>query len=314
MMRVPTDAPRSSPPSPPRTCLVTECTATGRSRRRRAGSNRGAATQRTSRRGGLTEGAPQQTGMRHRSPRFWSRTAARSRFASCAARANWAARRLRSTATPIATRGTCGSPTKPIIWARRRRRNRYLNVEKILDAVRRSGADAVHPGYGFFAENAAFARASIAAGDDVDRSARRTRSTRWATKCARARRWSRPACRSCPAGSVNDRQIATAARAAAEDTACRSRSKPRAAAAARGSRSRARSTRLRVGVRQRARREAGAYFGNPTIYAERYLDNPKHVELQMLADKHGTCCTSASAIVRCSAGIRNSWEESAGAA
>ena len=37
-----------------------------------------------------------------------------------------------------------------------------------------------------------------------------------------------------------------------------------------------------------ARREAEAYFKNPTIYAERYLDNPKHIELQILADKHGT--------------------------
>ena len=37
-----------------------------------------------------------------------------------------------------------------------------------------------------------------------------------------------------------------------------------------------------------AQREASAYFGNPTIYVERYLENPKHVELQILADKHGT--------------------------
>src|SRR5208337_3812104 len=37
-----------------------------------------------------------------------------------------------------------------------------------------------------------------------------------------------------------------------------------------------------------ARREADAYFKDPTIYAERYLDNPKHIELQVLADKHGS--------------------------
>ena len=62
----------------------------------------------------------------------------------------------------------------------------YLNVEKILDVAARAGAEAIHPGYGFLAENATFAPACEDAGIDVHRAARRARSRRWGRRRARA--------------------------------------------------------------------------------------------------------------------------------
>ena len=58
---------------------------------------------------------------------------------------------------PMPTRCTCGSPTRAYASARRRRGKCYLNVPALLAACEITGADAVHPGYGFLSENARFA-------------------------------------------------------------------------------------------------------------------------------------------------------------
>jgi acetyl/propionyl-CoA carboxylase alpha subunit len=84
----------------------------------------------------------------------------------------------------------------------------YLNIRKILDVAKRSGADAIHPGYGFLSENAKFAQACADAGVKfigptaaaMDAMGSKTRPPwmLWGRRPARARPWKKPVCRSCP--------------------------------------------------------------------------------------------------------------------
>jgi acetyl-CoA/propionyl-CoA carboxylase biotin carboxyl carrier protein len=160
----------------------------------------------------------------------------------------------------------------------------YLNVERILAVAERSGADAVHPGYGFLAENAAFARAVTAAG------------LGWIGPHAEAIEAMGDKLRSRDTVAAAGVPIVPGGREPLEDAdaaveAGRRFGLPLALKASGGGGGKglkvARTLDEIPAAFSTARREAGAYFGNPTIYAERYLDNPKHVELQILADKHG---------------------------
>jgi len=160
----------------------------------------------------------------------------------------------------------------------------YLNVEKLLDIARRSGADSVHPGYGFLAENATFARAVVAAGltwvgphaDAIDAMGDKIRARQ-----------------AMVAAGVPVVPGATTPLADAEDAlrAADEFGLPLALKASGGGGGKglkvARTRDEITSAFATAQREAEAYFKNPTIYVERYLDNPKHVELQILADKHG---------------------------
>ncbi len=160
----------------------------------------------------------------------------------------------------------------------------YLNVERILAVAARSGADAIHPGYGFLAENAEFARAVIAAGltwvgphpDAIDAMGDKLRA-RQAMVAAGV-----PVV---PGGSAPVDSVDEAL------TAAERYGLPLALKASGGGGGKGLKVARTLGeiasAFTTARREADAYFGNPTLYAERYLENPKHVELQILADKHG---------------------------
>jgi acetyl-CoA/propionyl-CoA carboxylase biotin carboxyl carrier protein len=160
----------------------------------------------------------------------------------------------------------------------------YLNADKLLDVAQRAGADALHPGYGFFAENAAFARRVVAAGiswigphpDAIDAMGDKVRA-RQAMVAAGV-----PVV---PGGTEPIADVA-AARLAAEAYGLPLALKASGGGGGKGLKV-ARNAGEIESAFSTAQREATAYFGNGTIYAERYLENPKHVELQILADKHG---------------------------
>jgi acetyl-CoA/propionyl-CoA carboxylase biotin carboxyl carrier protein len=160
----------------------------------------------------------------------------------------------------------------------------YLNADKLLDVAQRAGADAVHPGYGFFAENAPFARRVIAAGiawigphpDAIDAMGDKVRA-RQAMVAAGV-----PVV---PGGTDAIADVA-GARLAAEKFGMPLALKASGGGGGKGLKV-ARTLDEIESAFTTASREATAYFGNGTIYAERYLENPKHVELQILADKHG---------------------------
>ena len=161
----------------------------------------------------------------------------------------------------------------------------YLNTEAILDAIEQSGADGVHPGYGFFSENADFARAITELGRRVHRPARRRRSTRWATRSAAARPRSRAAHRSCRAPPSSPPAPTRSPPSAT------SNGWPVAIKAAFGGGGRGmkvvQSAAEVQDAMDSAQREAKAFFGRDEIYVERYLTWPRHVEVQIVGDQHG---------------------------
>jgi acetyl-CoA/propionyl-CoA carboxylase biotin carboxyl carrier protein len=160
----------------------------------------------------------------------------------------------------------------------------YLNLEKLLEIAERSGAQAIHPGYGFFAENATFARRVIASGlvwigphpDAIDAMGDKLRARQAMAKAEVP---------FVPGGTQAIDDVA-GAHAAAKTYGLPLALKASGGGGGKGLKV-ARTMDEIESAFTTAKREAEAYFKNGTIYAERYLDNPKHVELQILADKHG---------------------------
>ncbi len=161
----------------------------------------------------------------------------------------------------------------------------YLDIGKILGAAAASGADAVHPGYGFLAENAGFARAVTEAGltwigppPGAIESLGDKVAARHIAKAVGA-----------PLAPGTDGPVADAAEA---EAFAAEHGLPVAIKAAFGGGGRglrvARTTTEIAGQFESAVREAVAAFGRGECFVERYLDRPRHVETQCLADQHGT--------------------------
>jgi acetyl-CoA/propionyl-CoA carboxylase biotin carboxyl carrier protein len=155
----------------------------------------------------------------------------------------------------------------------------YLSVERLLEAAARTGAQAVHPGYGFLAENAAFARACAEAGlvfigppaDAISLMGDKIRAKETVQAAGVP---------VVPGG--RDPDLAEAARELGAPVLL----KPSAGGGGKGMRLVRDLTRLEEEIAS-ARREARASFGDDTLLVERWIDRPRHIEIQVLADAHG---------------------------
>ncbi|MEU7137575.1 biotin carboxylase N-terminal domain-containing protein [Streptomyces sp. NPDC046261] len=160
----------------------------------------------------------------------------------------------------------------------------YLSIERLLDAAARTGAQAVHPGYGFLAENAAFARACADAGlafigppaPAIELMGDKIR----AKETVRAA--GVPVVPGSSVSGLTDAQLTEAARQIGMPVLL----KPSAGGGGKGMRL-VRDEVLLAEEIAAARREARGSFGDDTLLVERWVDRPRHIEIQVLADGHG---------------------------
>ncbi|MFD3474084.1 acetyl-CoA carboxylase biotin carboxylase subunit [Streptomyces sp. NPDC058695] len=160
----------------------------------------------------------------------------------------------------------------------------YLRVDRLLEAAARTGAQAVHPGYGFLAENAAFARACADAGlvfigppaDAISLMGDKIRAKETVQAAGV------PVVPGSSGSGLTDAQLADAAREIGMPVLL----KPSAGGGGKGMRL-VRDEALLGDEIAAARREARASFGDDTLLVERWVDRPRHIEIQVLADGHG---------------------------
>lgn len=157
----------------------------------------------------------------------------------------------------------------------------YLNIDAVLDAVRSSGADAVHPGFGFLSENADFARAVLDAGVTWVGPSPETIELMGNKSAARE------AAEAAGVPTLPGTRGALDPGADAETTAAGIGYplvvKASAGGGGRGIRLVEKPGEL-LSTIELARAEARAAFGDPSVYLERFIENARHVEVQILAD------------------------------
>jgi acetyl-CoA/propionyl-CoA carboxylase biotin carboxyl carrier protein len=160
----------------------------------------------------------------------------------------------------------------------------YLNQGRILDAAKRAGAEAIHPGYGFLAENASFARACSHEGivwigpppEAIEI---------MGSKVASRERMQEAGVPIIP-GTTEPVESAAEARSLGDELGWPLAIKAAAGGGGKGLKV-ARSPDEVERAFASARREGESYFADGTVYVERFLEDPRHVEIQVLADGHG---------------------------
>ena len=162
----------------------------------------------------------------------------------------------------------------------------YLSIPRILEALRETGADAVHPGYGFLSENASFARALEAEGvtfigpppGAIDAMGDKITSKKLAAEAGVS---------TVPGhmGLIADEGEAMVI---AREIGHPVMIKASAGGGGKGMRIAWNDAEVREGFRS-SRSEAAASFGDDRIFIEKFVSQPRHIEIQVLADAHGTC-------------------------
>jgi acetyl-CoA carboxylase biotin carboxylase subunit len=161
----------------------------------------------------------------------------------------------------------------------------YLNVAKLLNAARHTGADAVHPGYGFLSERAPFARACEDAGL-IFVGPPAAAIERMGSKIGARQIMEQAGVPVVPGETPADQSDQSLAAAVAA-IGFPALIKPSAGGGGIGMKV-VREARDVLDAVQRARREAQAAFGDSTLYVERLVERPRHVEIQVFADGHGS--------------------------
>src|SRR5687768_2334182 len=160
----------------------------------------------------------------------------------------------------------------------------YLNVDKIMEVIEASGAEAVHPGYGFLAENAAFAKRLEEAGVTFigpPASAIEAMGSK-----TRARELMQNAGVPIVPGTTDPVETLEDAEKIAEEIGYPIAVKAAGGGGGKGFRVALEKSKLKDAF-EGAAREGEKFFSDDTVYIERYLPDPRHVEVQVLADKHG---------------------------
>ncbi len=160
----------------------------------------------------------------------------------------------------------------------------YLDIEAVVSAALEVGADAVHPGYGFLAENAAFARACVKAGlifvgppaDAIEAMGDKIRAKQTVEAAGV------PVVPGLHRAGLTDEDLTTAAGNIGFPVLL----KPSAGGGGKGMR-RVEDPRELGEALASARREARTSFGDDSLLIERFVDRPRHIEVQVLADSHG---------------------------
>ncbi|MGH7004652.1 MAG: acetyl-CoA carboxylase biotin carboxylase subunit, partial [Alphaproteobacteria bacterium] len=165
-------------------------------------------------------------------------------------------------------------------------RESYLSIPRILDAARRSGAEAIHPGYGFLSENAEFAEACATAGIAFigpPVAAIRAMGSKSAAKSI----MERSGVPLVPGYHGERQEMALLAEEAAR-IGYPVLIKASAGGGGKGMRIAHNDAETEEGFRS-ARAEAKNAFADDRVFVEKFVEEPRHIEIQVLADGHGTC-------------------------
>jgi len=165
-----------------------------------------------------------------------------------------------------------------------RARDSYLNIERVIEAARRTGAEAVHPGYGFLSENAEFADACAKAGL-VFVGPTAAMMTAMGSKSGSKALMEKAGVPLVPGYHGEDQDDAILAKAA-DKIGFPVLVKASAGGGGRGMRVVRSAAELGAAITS-AKREAKAAFGDDRMLIEKYVDNPRHIEVQVIGDSHG---------------------------
>jgi 3-methylcrotonyl-CoA carboxylase alpha subunit len=165
-----------------------------------------------------------------------------------------------------------------------RARDSYLNIERVIEAARKTGAEAVHPGYGFLSENAEFAQACLDAGL-VFVGPTAAMMTAMGSKSGSKALMEKAGVPLVPGYHGEAQDEATLAKAA-DKIGFPVLVKASAGGGGRGMRIVRSAGELATAIVS-AKREAKAAFGDDLMLIEKYVDNPRHIEVQIVGDSHG---------------------------